>query len=158
VWIDAFESVAASATSGTGSTGGTGTTPTSTGSDTWVRIQQDAGPTYTGTWYDNVNNVHSGGSAKLAMLNGDNVVLKFNGTAVRWIGNRDQWAGIAQVYLDGTLVKKVDTYAATGKAQQVLYSVEGLASRQHTLRIYVTGRKAKASAGSWVWIDAFDVK
>jgi hypothetical protein len=143
---------------GTGGDTGTGGTPPPPAPTGWVRTQQNAGPIYTGEWYDNVNNVHSGGSATLAMLNGDTSVLKFTGTAVRWVGNRDQWAGIAQVYLDGVLVKKVDTYAATGMAQQILYSVEGLTAKQHTLRIYVTGKKNRKAAAPWVWIDAFDTK
>jgi hypothetical protein len=129
--------------------------PVATG---WVRTQQDAGPTLTGEWFDNVHGAHSGGSAVLAMLNGDQATFKFTGTAVRWIGYRDQWAGIAQVYLDGVLVKKVDTYSSAGSAQQILYSVENLPSRQHTLRVYVTGKKNKRSGGKWVWIDAFDIK
>ncbi|HVR30592.1 MAG TPA: hypothetical protein VMS86_13790 [Thermoanaerobaculia bacterium] len=164
VWVDAFESVAAATgTNGTGDSGDTGgtddtadTTPVPSG---WTRFQQDAaGSTYKGTWYDNVHAAHSDGSAVLAMLAGDSAVYKFTGTGVRWIGYRDQWAGIAQVYIDGKLVKKVDTYLSSGKAQQVLYSVEGLANEAHTLRIYVTGKKNRRSSGSWIWVDAFEVK
>jgi len=154
VWVDAFESIAAA--SGTGGTGGTTPAASPTG---WSRIQENgAGPVYRGAWYDNLHAVHSGGGAVLGMTNGDQVTLKFTGTGVRWIGYRDEWAGIAQVYLDGSLVKKIDTYSSTGKAQQVLYSIEKLKNKTHTLRIYVTGKRNRSSAGTWVWVDAFDVK
>jgi hypothetical protein len=152
VWIDGFDVVTGSGGT-TGDTGGT--TPTVTTG--WSRVQAN-GATYTGTWYDNVHTWHSGGSAKLAMLAGDQARFQFTGTGVRWIGYRDEWAGMAKVYVDGVLMKKVDTYSSTGKSQQVIYSVEGLAKKAHTLRVYVTGTKNRKSDGKWVWIDAFDVK
>jgi hypothetical protein len=156
VWVDAFESVAAGG-------GGTGTPPPPpppppppTG---WVRLQEEgSGTAYSSGWFDNAHAAHSGGGAVLAMDAGRQVTLTFTGTGARWIGYRDQWAGTANVYLDGVFVKKIDTYSSTGQAQQTLYSVEGLARKTHTLKVYVNGKRNKRSAGTWVWVDAFDVK
>jgi hypothetical protein len=88
---------------------------------------------------------------------GSRVTFSFTGTAVRWIGYRDEWSGRAKVYLDGSYKRTVDTYASPTKAQAVLYSVTGLARRTHTLVIEVTGRRSWASQGAWVWVDAFEV-
>jgi hypothetical protein len=83
--------------------------------------------------------------------------FNFTGTAVNWIGYRDAWSGLADVYVDGTLKATVDTYSANSQAQAVQYSISGLANVPHTLTIVVKGQHSSASAGSWVWVDAFDV-
>lgn len=143
-------------TSGTSGTGTTGTTPPASTSVT--RIEQNgAGVTYTGNWFPNAGAVNSGGSAVLAQDAGASVTIAFNGTGVTWIGYQDQWSGIAQVYVDGTLKASVDTYAATNKAQSALYSVSGLSSGSHTMKITVSGQQDASAQGNWVWVDAFDV-
>ena len=60
---------------------------------------------------------------------------------MKWIGYKDPWSGIANVYVDGTLKTQVDSYSASGQAQQVLYTIAGLSSGSHTLVIEVTGTK-----------------
>ena len=74
-----------------------------------------------------------------------------------WIGFRGPWAGIAQVYLDGTLKATVDTYGPTEQAQVVMYTASGLAAGSHTVMIKVTGTWSPASSSAWVVLDAFDV-
>jgi hypothetical protein len=101
--------------------------------------------------------VHSGGTALLSMSSGATAKLTFTGTAVSWIGYRDEWSGIARVLLDGKFIANVDTYLTPAHAQAVSYSIRNLSSGQHTLTIQVTGKKNNSSGGSWVWIDAFDV-
>jgi len=112
---------------------------------------------YSGTWSPNGLSVHSGGSAVLSRTSGSKAILTFTGTAVSWIGYRDQSSGIAKVILDGRLIASVDTYLNPAQAQAVTYSIKNLASGTHTLTIQVTGRKNGSSGGSWVWVDAFDV-
>jgi len=155
VWIDGFE-IAAATTGGAGGTGGTGGTGTTTG--TPVRYQQNSSAVkYTGTWFTNNNSVQSGGSAALAMNAGSKATFSFTGTAVSWIGCRDEWAGIAKVYIDNVLVGTVDTYSSAAKAQTALYSRTGLARGTHSITIEVTGTRNPSSGGSWIWVDAFDV-
>jgi hypothetical protein len=134
------------------------TTTSTTTAATVSRVQQNgAGVTYSGTWYPNSMAVHSGASAVLAAGAGARATKTFTGTAVTWIAYRDQWSGIAKVYVDGTLKQEVDTYASPTKAQTAMYSITELASGSHSLAIEVTGRKNASSGGAWVWIDAFDV-
>jgi len=129
--------------------------PTTT---TAVRYEQNsAAVLYTGTWSPNAGSFNSGGSAALAMDAGSKAAFTFTGTGVTWIGYRDQWSGIAQVYLDGALNATIDTYSASAQAQAVLYSVSGLSNAAHSLTIVVSGTRDASSQGDWVWVDAFDV-
>ena len=123
------------------------------------RIEQNnAAVMYTGNWYLNTNPVMSGGSATLAMDANSSATVSFTGTGIAWIGYQDQWSGIANVYVDGALQSSpVDTYAASEKVQSSVYSISGLSPGAHTLTIVVTGTHNAASAGFWIWVDAFDV-
>lgn len=123
--------------------------------------QDDATVTYSCppyvTWYTNAHPFHSGGSAALTMNPGCGASLSFTGTAVSWIGYRDQWSGIAGVYIDGTFQAEIDTYAPSGDAQARIYTLSGLPPGTHTLSIEATGRRSPASGGAWVWVDALEV-
>ena len=127
-------------------------------STTTTRTEQNAAAiSYSGTWYPNSLPGNSGGSAVLAMDPGSRATFTFTGTAVRWIGYRDEWSGIANVYIDGQLKAAVDMYASPAQYQTVLYSAAGLSANTHTLVVEATGTHGSASAGSWIWVDAFDV-
>jgi hypothetical protein len=145
VWIDAFDIQDGQAING-------GVTAT-------VGRVQENNPAliYTGGWYSNVNAVHSGGSAALALGDGSQVSINFNGTGIAWIAYRDQWSGVARVYLDGVLKTTFDTYLSPSQAQTAPYRIEGLPPGNHTLTIEATGTRNESSGGAWVWVDAFDV-
>ena len=91
------------------------------------------------------------------MHKGARATFTFNGTGVSWIGYRDEWSGIAKVYIDGVQKATVDTYATPSRAQVINYSISGLSSGSHTMTIEVTGTRNASSAGLWVWVDAFDM-
>jgi hypothetical protein len=145
VWIDAFDIENGSGTTG-GVTAATGRTE-----------QNSPALTYTGVWFPNISAEFSGGSAVLATDAGSRATITFSGTGVRWIGYRDQFSGIARVYVDGTLTATIDTYLSPAQAQVAVYGINGLATGAHTLTIEATGTHDPASAGSWIWVDAFDV-
>ena len=84
-------------------------------------------------------------------------MLVFTGTAVSCVGYRDESCGTARVYLDGSLVATVDTFASPSKAQTVIFSKNGLSAGTHSITIEATGRKSGRSGGTWIWLDAFDV-
>jgi hypothetical protein len=138
-------------------TPGPSPTPTPPPSGT-VRVQEDnPAVSFTGNWSPHTHSMHSGSGAMLALEKGSQVKLTFTGTGVSWIGYRDEWSGIARVYLDGVYKGAVDTYASPARAQSVLYSTSGLAAGAHTLVIEVTETSRAAAGSAWVWIDAFDV-
>jgi hypothetical protein len=130
-------------------------TVNSTSSPSWTRIEQtDGAIQYSGQWYTDTNSNESGGSAYLAPSG--SATLTFTGTAVRWIGFSDPWSGIANVYIDGVLKTQVDTFSAATKYQVVQYTITGLSSGSHTIRIEVTGQQDSSSSAPWVWLDGFD--
>lgn len=134
-----------------GATSGGGTGPR--------RIEEsDPSVTYAGTWIAQFRSDLSGGSVVESSDANGTATLTFTGTGVKWIGFKGPWAGIAEVYLDGTLAATVDTYAPTEQAQVVLYSVSGLPAGTHTLRIGVTGTWSPSSSSAWIVVDAFDVE
>ena len=151
-------------------TGNTATAPAVTvtvnnATETVVRVE-DSSPsiTYAGSWaLGNTAKPWSGGTAALATsgpsATGDptRATLTFNGTAVRWIGFQGPQTGIAKVFLDGSLVTTVDTYAPAEVVGAMLYTVSGLASASHTLAIESTGTRNPASSDIFVVVDAFDV-
>ena len=157
VWIDALD-VDTTATSGDSNSDPSSTGGSSSGTITLPRIEQNnPAISYGGAWYGNNLPVHSGGSAAMAMDRNSSATLTFSGTGVSWIGYRDQWSGIARVYLDGKPVARIDAYSVTDTARTSLYTVAGLTPGNHQLVIQVTGQKRQSSGGTWVWVDAFDV-
>jgi hypothetical protein len=144
VWIDAFEIENGAPIRG-GITAHTG------------RVEEDdPALLYTGHWYSNINRDHSGGRATMAMDAGTRVTIGFNGTGIAWNAYRDEWSGVARVYLDDEEKATVDTYLSPA-GRGVPYSVSGLALGTHSLTIEVTGTRNESSKGSWVWLDSFDV-
>jgi predicted amidohydrolase len=123
-----------------------------------TRIQDDnAAVSYADAWFKLTNEQFDGGSATTASGAGARAVFGFTGSAVRWIGYRDEWSGRANVYLDGTLQATIDTYCSPSQAQSVLWGATGLSGEGHTLTIEAVGTHNASSGGAWVWIDAFDV-
>jgi hypothetical protein len=112
---------------------------------------------FAGRWYSNASAVHSAGGAALAMDAGSRVSVSFSGTGIGWVAYRDEWSGIARVYLDGVEKLTVDTYRAPSQAGAVPYRIGELAPGTHTLTIEATGTRNESSKGSWIWLDAFDV-
>jgi hypothetical protein len=131
---------------------------TSGGGGSVTRIEEtNTSVRYAGSWINISDPGVSGGTAVEAFDPNASASLTFNGTAVSWIGARGPWAGIAQVFLDGTLKATVDTYAPANQLQAVMYTASGLASGSHTLVIDVTGTNNPSAASAWVVVDGFDV-
>lgn len=122
-------------------------------------VAQESSPAliFNGQWFSKSASQFSGGTVLLATDPGCRVSINFTGTGITWIGYRDEWSGIAQIYLDNTLTATVDTYLTPAQAQASTYSITGLSSGTHTLTITVTGTHSAASQDSWVWVDAFNV-
>jgi hypothetical protein len=156
VWVDALDVTRTSTTTNTAPAPAPAPAPTPA---TASRVEQNnpAVVLSGGTWSPNSTAPHSGGSAVLSVDPGARATLTFTGTGVNWMAYRDEWAGIARVYLDGVFKGEVDTYASPAQAKAVVYSIGGLPRATHTLRIEVKGARNPASGGNWVWVDAFNI-
>jgi len=123
---------------------------------------QDTDPAvaYTAGWTGgDLSKPWSDGSATVSTGAGARATLTFGGTEIRWLGLRDVGTGIARVYLDGTSVGMIDTYAAQPRVQDTIYIARDLAEGvPHTLAIEASGLKNAASTGTSIFIDAFEVR
>ena len=119
----------------------------------------DASASYSGTWNQLAGfRYFTGESVSYSTTAGASMTFSFTGTAVRWIGYRTFYGGIARVLLDGVEVAQVDTFAPVEEEfQAVLYAATGLPGTSHTLTIENTGLKNPAAQNTWVTMDAFDV-
>lgn len=129
---------------------GTRTNPVAGG---LVRINHDALMiSYYGAWTVE-NNAH------ISIVPGSALDFTFKGPAIRWIGTKGPNHGIAEVYLDGVLQEKVDTYAAAPMQNGILYEKRGLSkSDYHTFRILVVKDKNRNSTGSNQSVVAFEFR
>ena len=125
---------------------------------------RDVSVTFTPEWIPDHDQPFSGtslttgvGTASRAATASARAEFAFTGSAVSWLGLRAPYTGIARVYLDGTLVETVDTYAAIEEVRAVLFARTGLTDTPHTLAIEVTGERNPASIANWIFVDAFDI-
>ena len=145
VWVDAFD-----VTNGT-------LIDTTQAAGAGLAQQSSVAANYNGHWFTTNGSAYSGGSVNSAVDPGAGVTFTFNGTSVTWMGYRDQWSGLAQVFIDGNLQTTVDTYLNPSQAQTSTWSMSGLSPGQHVLDIVATGTNDGVSGGSWVWVDALQV-
>jgi hypothetical protein len=120
---------------------------------------QDTDPAiaYGPNWIQgNRDKAYSEGATAESNTLGAQATITFTGTGISWIGYRGPQCGIARIFLDGALVKDLDTYAQTEGPQHTDFTVGGLASGTHTLTIQVIGKNPISTDG-WILVDAFDV-
>jgi hypothetical protein len=120
---------------------------------------EDTSPSlvFSGRWYSRASSVFSGGSAVLAMDPGYRITIDFTGTGISWIGYRDEWSGLANVYVDGEAKTTVDDYRSPSETRAEIYRIGGLSAGRHSLTIEVTGTRNSSAKAAWIWVDAFDV-
>ena len=82
----------------------------------------------------------------------------FNGTGVTLIASKESNRGIAEIFIDGESVEKVDLYAPEILRQQEVFAIGGLTPGEHTLKVMVTGEKNPAASGVYIDVDGFLVE
>jgi hypothetical protein len=60
--------------------------------------------------------------------------------------------------VDGFQKASVDAYVPIDQPQSTGFDIGGLTPGVHSLTIEVTGTHNPLSGGSWIWVDAFDVR
>ncbi len=112
---------------------------------------------YGGGWPEIGCQLCRGNSLRVAAAPQASTGLRFVGSSITWIGARGPFAGIANVYVDGTLQGQVDLYAPQLSWQQPLFYRGGLGPGEHVIQVEVSGAMNPASSGSVVIFDAFQV-
>jgi hypothetical protein len=107
--------------------------------ESWRTVTPASGPTY----------------AKSDLM-GSFVDFSFTGTGVDWYTIAGPKHGTADLLIDGTFVRTVDTYASS-KVVGVRHRVSGLADGPHVLRVRVTGERRLAATGTVISVDRWEV-
>jgi len=119
--------------------------------------QTDSRLLYEGSWSNSTGADHSAGSYKFTSSVGSAVNIAFNGTSFDWYTVKGPIYGIARVSVDGGAPLTVDLYSTGLQYQSKVWSISGLPSTAHTVRIEWTGTKNASASNTYVGIDAADV-
>ena len=106
---------------------------------------------YKGTWRLAYHKSYLGGKAKSTDLAGARAAFKFKGNGIAWVGPMGPTRGKAKVYIDGTLVTTVDTWAASFRPTRVLFQRTWKSIGWHTISLVTSGTAGRPT----VALDAF---
>ena len=108
------------------------------------------------SWSFVAHGAASGGTYAISDVPDASASLRFSGTGASLRARRGPAMGRAAVWVDGSLVKTLDLYAATSGFVTVPL-VSGLPDGIHAVRIVVLGTHRAASAGNGVAVDRWIV-
>ena len=109
-----------------------------------------------GVWSSRVATV-TARAVRVSQQPSSTVTVRFNGTAMRVRGTTDMSSGIASVSVDGAKWVGVDFYSAEPAGDRALFDTKTLRPGEHTVRIFVTGRRNASATGSRISLDGFEV-
>jgi hypothetical protein len=112
---------------------------------------------YTGTWTESFSSAYVENTLHSSPKKDSSVFFSFAGTGIEWFGNTGRRHGMADVYIDGVLIRTVDTWNDVSRRQQRLFWQYGLARGRHNIKIVHSGRRRPGSGGYLVDVDAFVV-
>ena len=94
--------------------------------------------------------------AMFAEKAGDELEFSFNGTGISLVGNWYKDGGKADVYVDGTLHRSIDTYYDFANQQHTesIWHVMHLQPGEHMVRLVLKGEKRPESSGTRVYITS----
>ena len=98
----------------------------------------------------------AGGRYVVSSVAGARASFRFRGPAVTITTATGPRFGRAEIWLDGTLKRRIDLSGAT-TTFGVARTVSGLTDRVHTVRVVVLGRPGKTGSGTAVAIDGWTV-
>jgi hypothetical protein len=90
-------------------------------------------------------------------VSGSAAAYRFFGTGICWIGTENTDQGIANVYVNGELKARVDTYRDAARTGARLFTIKNLPTGSHEIKIEVTGERSERASDCVVRIEAFDV-
>jgi len=111
---------------------------------------------YSGSWTTSSSSLDSGGSVSTLATTGY-AQLAFRETSVQVVARTGSYYGIANVYLDDTLVATLDQYSASTTYDAVAWTSPTLPFGVHTVRVERAGTKNDASTGRAINLDGFVV-
>ncbi|MDQ6418515.1 glycoside hydrolase family 27 protein [Paenibacillus sp. LHD-117] len=97
----------------------------------------DSGITYSGSWHQNWNRGFGdyNDDVHYTSTNNDYLQYTFTGTGIELLTEKAADQGNVDIYIDNVLMQTVNTFNATRLTNQVIYSVSGLSSGSHTIKM-----------------------
>ena len=134
------------------------------GGDNWNTIKRPARyednrdvVRYDGNWNQEEDAGYSASTVHYSEASGARATLDFSGCGVKWIAAKSPLGGIANVYLDGSVVDSVNLYSSQAEPMSVSFSRTELTCGPHTITVEVKEREDDVATGKRITIDAFDV-
>lgn len=115
-----------------------------------IAQQTSSRVTFSSGWTSVTDPAYSGGSARISSRAGASVRYEFSGRGISVVMSTGNAFGTAKIYLDGTLVKTVDTGALSTDDQVIVYAKRFSSYGSHVIRV-VSGSTARPE----IVIDAF---
>ncbi|HUS22639.1 MAG TPA: hypothetical protein VMZ66_11590 [Aeromicrobium sp.] len=117
------------------------------------RMLAETAATFTGSWATQTASSLTGGKSATTASPGAATTLAFNGRSISWIGSVGPLAGLAQVYVDGSLAQTIDLNSSSATDRRLIFTRTWAALGNHTLRIVALGTYDRPN----VSIDGFVV-
>jgi hypothetical protein len=108
--------------------------------------QQSTAVAYTGAWTGSTASGYSGGGVRYATDPDASASFTFKGRSIGWVTTLRPGGGLAQVYIDGTLVAAVDTSADTTTQRVLAFTNRWSSYASHTIRIVVVSGRIDLDA------------
>jgi hypothetical protein len=116
--------------------------------------ETNAALSWKGSWYTAYYDAYLGGAVRSSDTSGSRVTLSFSGTAIMWVGSVGPTRGSARVYLDGTLIRTVNTWNDSFLPTRVLFRQTWASMGKHRIVIITNGTVGHPT----VAVDAFVVR
>ena len=128
--------------------------------DSRISVFDKAGWSFRGNWkpYEVFSRSENRNvrQAMFAEKAGDELEFSFNGTGISLVGNWYRDGGKADVYIDGTLHRSIDTYYDFANQQHTesIWHVMHLQPGEHKVKLVLKGEKRPESSGTRVYITS----
>jgi len=125
--------------------------------DRRISIFEEVQWKFKGNWKTRETSDRSGEAVKQSVYSGntgDELEISFNGTGIALTGNWFRDGGKADLFLDGTLHRTIDTYYYFAGQEHVetIWHAIGLNPGEHRVKVIVRGEKRPESEGTKVYI------
>jgi hypothetical protein len=91
---------------------------------------------WSGDWEEEADtDTYAAPPSKVSHSGGNEAMLKFTGSAISLVGYLTTNSGMADIYLDGKKLEKINAYIGPGTFEQDMWHAYDLEDRPHTIRI-----------------------
>lgn len=85
------------------------------------------------------------------------VELNFTGTGIKYYAHTNAWRGTATIYIDGEEIDNVDLYSQNETMDVLVFEINNLDVKEHTIKIKVKGDKREISKDCKITLSYFEI-